>query len=637
MQSFFALPRRRFRGKVRFITLALVAFLSACRMPIVIQGEGFIFGAESSAIYQDGYVLEINEDFQQTFWPVPAPSHYFESWNAICKGGDFLECPLELTEEAWGQDREVPLDATFLPGYAGPLQLIDYQYFWNELSRTLTIPVDSIQLIGGDPSAALRAFVAPPGMSLVVAGRRVGDNFEFQLPVSQYTADEFWLFLSTLDEEGTLATVGSEFGNDDYMNPVTDFKPHSKNSPWTNVLVGCATANDVHSLCSMETLPYVGAVTDSPTLQDVMHRVVVSHGWMGQRFANVLKQLPPEMLKMFRGVTAIVIGSEVRPSFFTPLTSAIHIDPQDLWLTPAERNTIDWEPDFRSGFGAALNFIPASTYLAGSNYAWYSSSSYPEGYTRGMSDIIWPLGYVLIHELAHANDYIHPAITPDASGTRTPLDYYFLLNGQDASTSLANTYPLNSDLLYRVGNVLFQGAEASADILSLSGDAIGNEFAADSANAFYAYSNIYEDTASLVEEVLMRYFFGLNKMQAFVDVPISAEPVCTEYTVRWGSVNRAAVPQIKERARLVLSTILGEADVSKYLDAVPEQTKLQTGIGLCESLPLLSAGPLQDTRLAGQYRDLKNFPRRMANHERAHKEHRSLQARRKAVEERHQR
>ena len=202
------------------------------------------------------------------------------------------------------------------------------------------------------------------------------------------------------------------------LNPVTDFKPHSKNSPWTNVLVGCATANDVHSLCSMETLPYVGAITDSPTIQDVMQRVVVSHGWMGQRFANVLKQLPPEMLKMFRGVTAIVIGSEVRPSFFTPLTSAIHIDPQDLWLTPAERNTIDWEPDYRSDFGAALNFIPVSYYLAGSNYAWYSSSSYPEDYTRGMSDIIWPLGYILIHELAHANDYIHLAITPDAAGTR---------------------------------------------------------------------------------------------------------------------------------------------------------------------------------------------------------------------------
>lgn len=98
----------------------------------------------------------------------------------------------------------------------------------------------------------------------------------------------------------------------------------------------------------------------------------------------------------------------------------------------------------------------------------------------------------------------------------------------------------------------------------------------------------------LVEEVLTNYYFGLNRMVSFLEVPASQDPSCTEYTVRWGVRNRAATPAVRERARLVLTSILDEGDVSRYLDNMPATEDLERGVGLCESLQRLpnSSGTL---------------------------------------------
>ncbi|AQA17377.1 hypothetical protein BST95_03145 [Halioglobus japonicus] len=595
------------KTSLRLLGLSFLVLLSACRMPVAIQGQGFVFGEQANTVYRDGYVFEINEDFQETFWPVPAPGHSFSAWNEICSVGQVLECSLTLTEDAWGRDDEIPLDATFTAGYQGPMVLNDYQFFWDAGTRTLTIPAASIVLEGSDPAAPMRTFVAPPGMPMIIPGTRVGPNYEFTLPTADYIPDDYWLMISTLDEAGTLATVSYDFGIAESLNPIAELKPYSQSSPWKDVLVNCAAASNPHSVCSMQTLPYIGAVTSNPSVSDIMQRVVVSHGWMGNRYSQVLQNLPPEMLKMFRGVTAIVIGSDIRPAFFTALTGAIYIDPQDLWLTPRERESIDWTPDFRSDFGNALQFIPAGTYLSGRNLAWGFSGDYPEGVTRSLVEIILPLGYVIAHELAHANDFIHPAIMPPANSTLTPLDFYFRLWGLEASAGLGNTYPLSSQLLYQVADVLYRGVEANNTILNLTAADVGQAFASDTANSMYSYSTIYEDTATLVEEVLMSYFFGVDKLQSFLDEPAQEPQDCTDYILQWGSLNRASVPQIKERARLVLSTILDEADVSKYLNAVPAQRTLQPGLSLCENLDALFSVAPQSVN--GQAKATRTLPR----------------------------
>ena len=574
---------------LKIVTLLSLALLSACRMPVVVNGKGFVFGELALDIYKNGYVFEINENFEEKFWPIPAPGNSFKGWERICSRFDKAECHLKLGEELWSNDNEVPLEATFKKNYTGPLTLLDYGLYWYSPTRTLSIPADSLLLEGIDETDSPRLFLAPPSMKQILPGKRVGDDYEFQLPPnSPYRPEDFWLFVSATDAEGIVATVGYDFGVSERVS-ADSLRPYNAQSPWADTLVDCATASNPFSLCSMSELPYLGTEKTNPSVSDIMKRTVVSHAWMGLRFSQVLQQLPPELLKMFRGITAIVISSDIRPAFFTAVTGAIYLDPQDLWLTPAERQSIDWTPDYRTGFGNDLLFISASYYLEGDAPAWYFSSDYPEGVTRSIADIERPLAWLLSHELAHANDAVPPALLPLASSDESPIDIYYSRQSQSATATLDSTYPLYSELLKKVGGVLFHGEIADNEVLELTARHAGLEFQSDSANAMYAYSTPREDTASLVEEVLMSYFYGVDKLEAFMDVPPEQDPSCNDYIMRWGSVNRVSEPDIIERARLVLSSILDEADVSDYLNTVPPTTQLPTGVGFCTSLDALVA------------------------------------------------
>lgn len=572
----------------RVLVLLPLVTLSACRMPVIVNGNGFVFAQEAQEIYKSGYVFEINEDFNENFWPVPAPGNYFKGWDRICKGEGNIPCSLTLEEDLWSNDDEVPLEASFGKNYQGPLTLINYDLYWLEADRTLSIPASTVIIEGMKPGGSPRLFLAPSNKRLILPGKLTSGEYVFKLPISSpYEPGELWLFASATDSEGTVATVGYDFGLSEYLS-ADKLQPYKTESPWAPVLVDCATADDPFNLCSMNTLPYLGSLSQSPAVSDIMDRTVVSHTWMGKRFAQVLREMPKDLLKMFRGVTAVVISSDIRPAFFTAVTGAIYLDPQDLWLTPPERESIDWTPDYRSEFGSALSIMSISDYLDGNEFAWGLSSDYPEGAFRTVADIERPLAWLLSHELSHANDAVPPASLPPASGPENALDIFTARESESPSTTLGNTYPLSSSLLHRLGGVLFHGDIPSVDIVALSAAEAGLEFEQDSANAMYAYSTQREDTASLVEEVLMRHFYGVDKMEAFVDIPGSDEPACDDFTLRWGSINRASTPRIKERARLVLSSILDEADVSHYLDSVPESTQLETNIGLCSSLDSLS-------------------------------------------------
>ena len=63
-----------------------------------------------------------------------------------------------------------------------------------------------------------------------------------------------------------------------------------------------------------------------------------------------------DILRLFNGVTAIVIGAQVRPSFYYALTGAIYLDADNFWLTAAQRDVINEAPDFRSEFDRDLMY-----------------------------------------------------------------------------------------------------------------------------------------------------------------------------------------------------------------------------------------------------------------------------------------
>ncbi len=106
------------------------------------------------------------------------------------------------------------------------------------------------------------------------------------------------------------------------------------NGPFAASLVRCTydaalqyTSAANNTLCPLATLPFLHQTTGGtvPTTAQIMDRVVVSHDWMGQVFEQFLNSglASDDMKRMFNGVTAVVIGAAVRPSFYYALTGAI--------------------------------------------------------------------------------------------------------------------------------------------------------------------------------------------------------------------------------------------------------------------------------------------------------------------------
>lgn len=574
---------------LRFAAFATLALLAACRMPVQVAGQGYVYGEYADQLYRTGYTFDINEDFEERFWPVPAPGYSFRRWTDICSNS-YGACELTLGEELWSRDDSVPLGVRFRGDYAGPLQLWYYETYWNSARRTLTVPLNSIDIRGASHEDSPRYFMASPDLAVIIPARMVANDLSFELPDNRYPPGDYWLFASATDSEGTIASASISFGLVDQVS-ARELSAYQRSSPWANVLPGCTAANTPFQLCNLGTLPFIGQGNPDPSVEDVLARTVVSNPWMGSRFEQVLRALPTDMLKLFRGTTAVVIGAKIRPAFYTVATGAIYLDPQDLWLTPAERQSIDWEPDYRAGFGDNLEFISYELYVAGNRPAWTPSYVYEDFESRSLQDIILPMANLLAHELAHANDAMPPALLSAVLDTETVLDATLRLEAQSPSLQLLSTYPLTSSFLYQLGEVLFLGAPAPNSVLQLSARALGLEFAQDEANALYAYATPYEDTAMLVEEVLTSYYFGVDRVVSFLDTPAGEPQDCTDYTVQWSSINRVAKPAVKERARLVLSGILDEVDVSRYLDSIPAPSQLQRGLSLCENLEQLSTAP----------------------------------------------
>ncbi|RLQ20877.1 hypothetical protein DWB85_15025 [Seongchinamella sediminis] len=607
--------RRHTQRAIHLAAITLSLLLAACRMPVKVSGQGYVFGEETRQLYRAGYTFDIKEDFQETFWPVPAPGYSFGRWTDICNT-TYGACELSLDKQLWRRDDSIPLGARFRPDYRGPLEIWYYETYWDAANRALSVPLASIDLRGVHRADSPRYFMASPDLEVIIPARRVGPDLLFSLPGDDYPPGDYWLFASATDSEGTIASASISFG---LVSQVIarDFSAYDASSPWAAVLPACVAANTPFQLCDLTTLPFIGDLQASVTVYDVLARTAVSHPWMGRRFKQVLRELPPAMLQLFRGATAVVIGADIRPAFYTSATGAVYLDPQDLWLTPEERQTIGWEPDYRTEFGEGLKFISYDLYISGNGAAWTPSYLYEASESRQLQDIVLPVANLLIHELAHANDAMPPALLGTTPTNETVFDATLRAERQSPSLQLLSTNPLASTFLYQLADILYFGAPVSQTVLQLSARELGLEFAQDAANALYAYATPYEDTAMLVEEVLTSHYFAVQRIVSFVDAPETETEDCRDYTVQWSNINRAARPAIRERARLVLSGILGEADVSRYLDAMPAPGTLERGLSLCENLDQL---PSVTPRTPGRFIPPPALARQQAAKLRSHRQ-----------------
>ena len=346
--------------------------------------------------------------------------------------------------------------------------------------------------------------------------------------------------------------------------------------------VNSATTN----FCTAATLPLLqteagaGAV---PSVAQVMGRVLVSHDFLGANFENFLltQDTNGDFRRLLAGVTAIVIGSHVRPSYYTPATGAIYLDANNLWLNAAQRDIVTEVPDYRIAYASVFKFSNLGRLVKNNDYA---RASYPSSSraSRGSAELITDLGRLLYHELSHASDYFSPADRALDAGLSIYANVLPRANALGLpSDALAAQFPLQSAEMKALAQVLYQGATATDAQKAYTATEVGRLFGADRATDDYAYSangtsNSREDLAMLFEEFMMSYRHGMQTDYAYSDAIIDGQ-TADQVLVRWGERGRIGEAAIKPRIKLVLSRVAPWIDASA-VDRLPAPVMMTPGV-----------------------------------------------------------
>lgn len=398
------------------------------------------------------------------------------------------------------------------------------------------------------------------------------------------------------DDVFVLTTSAPAIRSPYFDTPVARTHAYRPASPYANVLANCVYSNQLNDSCTINTLPLIGQTSSDLNHETILNRVLVSHDWMGDNFAAFLAQMDPnsDFARLLQSVTAVVISYDVRPSFYWVVTGAIYLDPNDLWLTPSQRDTINEAPDYRSNFGNDLNFVMPWRYVKDNQYASLGVPITVRA-NRTLAQINPDLASLLYHELAHANDFFPRSVHATLTGPRL-LDDYSRRNASKSliSDQVSKTYPLTSTEMMGLANVSFLGAAASNVQKTYQASDVSTFFSTDIASDFYAYSSTREDTAMLFEEAMMSY-----RYQILRDVAITNKPAiltADSLIIDWGQRGRIAQDSLENRAALVIDEMLPELNGISLVESLPEPMNMVQGQSWRQTLAISPA----NTQFKGQ-------------------------------------
>lgn len=345
----------------------------------------------------------------------------------------------------------------------------------------------------------------------------------------------------------------------------SNLKPYVANGPYANVLARCVAITKNSDSCTLKELPPIGFTQNFPDDNTILNHLVVSHTWMGDRFAEYLTRIPDSVRYQLRATTAIVIDDDIRPAHYKDSTGAIYLDPALLWLTNTEKQTINTKQDFRSDFGKDLQFKRTWRYILNGQYAW-NSYSLTDNQERTLDDIVVHLSWLLMHELAHANDCIAP---DQLSLLDSNESFYQNVENQKNKQAclyqqLASSDPLQSQEWLDLAQVLFAGVASNATQRALTPEQVGADFGSDIANDTYNYSSVREDVAMNYEEAMMRFEYGSDR--DVVILPMYDQFDCNTVLIKWGQRGRLGDLLIKTRAKFVVDRIIPEIDTSSLFN-----------------------------------------------------------------------
>lgn len=379
------------------------------------------------------------------------------------------------------------------------------------------------------------------------------------------------------DDVYILATQDGAISSSYFDTPVARTHSYTRSS-YSNTLQRCVYSNQLTAPCNINSqLPLIGQMDPNASRAAIMDRVLVSHDWMGQNFERFLEEvdLNGDFAKLLQSVTAIVISDDVRPSFYWVVTGAIYLDPENLWLTPAQRDSINEAADYRSEFGKDLNFLMPWRYVKDNQYA---SSFIPKTtrQTRTLAQLTPNLASLLYHELAHANDFFPRSTHANLQGPSL-LDDYNRRNDSQAlvSDQLNLRYPLQSTQMYNLAKVSFKGNTATSLDKSYQASDVAGFFSGDIANDYYGYSSTREDVAMLFEEAMMSARLGISRDVAVTDKPANATAETIQ--VAFGQRGRVAAAPLRDRASYVIDNLMPELNGAALLSALPAPVLMVNG------------------------------------------------------------
>ncbi|MCF6258513.1 MAG: hypothetical protein L3J98_17565 [Gammaproteobacteria bacterium] len=357
---------------------------------------------------------------------------------------------------------------------------------------------------------------------------------------------------------------------------LADTYPYNADSVYADNLQECIYSNTTTTYCNLEKLPFIGTQNATPSVNDIMDRLLVSHDWMGARFKYFIEQIDinNDIKNLFGATRSIVISYDIKPSFFWAGTGAIYIDAKYFWVTPQERDTLNAAPDFRQDFSTELKFRDPLRMIKDNNYA-YTMPSLASRATRTVQESRFYTLRVLYHELAHANDFFPPRAWDSA----TPSNFswsYSVLNQPD-SKKLAAAYTLNPEEMHRLGGVMFRGNIATQTQKNYTPSLVSDFFFPFSATSSYNYSTIAEDYAMLAEEYLMGYRHDIQYDQGITGL-------APDYIISTAERGRIGHDRIKPRAEFVVSRILPSIDVQAASATLATPISLDSGVSWWDSL-----------------------------------------------------
>jgi hypothetical protein len=381
--------------------------------------------------------------------------------------------------------------------------------------------------------------------------------------------------------------INTDSNDTAYTERLARVFPFVESSPYADVLTECVYSNNINfnKTCTFNTLPLIAHDTTSPTVDDIMDRVVVSHHWMGERFREFLENFDPhnDFKNLLRANTAIVISYDIRPSYYWVVSGAIHLDANYFWLTPDERDTINQAPDYRASFGSDLNFAMPWRYVKNNDYTTTFVSENIRT-NRSPEDVLYGLTYLMYHELAHANDFFPSSSWSSLNREQTILSAAQKISNDTGykSDQLKNAHPLLGDEMYALAQVRFHGMDSTNVQKAYQPDDITTFFSSEKAPQFYNYSSVREDYAMLFDAFMMKIRFDISRDVAITNLPKSADE---NYIVTWGQRGRIGDELIKPRVLYAVSNILPEVnDVESIISNLPSPIMMNVGETWTENL-----------------------------------------------------